>query len=832
VGHLDSIIQAHKNLRAAHPGRFTDHDFKAIVAFASLGVPDGAFKKLRPEDYWKIGLLGHEALDELDSLAPEVTGPIVEELRKAPAPFCYFADHHSEAVIRAFYLSLILAQHTDNWKLLLANIDPALQPLADIKRDTLSKSGPKLVALNAEQAQKDLERIEGLLSRDALELLLIEQFKVTSAAGFASVIEKERYSTLVRSLALLLALDNLLSSEPAATEQAKIASILFPEKDLLRPEFVDTRPSLAWAQLKEAYKLARDILKLQDELRTGMRRLGVLKTTQLTFASFRELWNGKRINRLEYYLSWLERLIHSGDFLPRPEDELPSAFPNASTRIRQRIGAIADDVRKQLNELNRRFQELIATRYPSWISTDSDVCLTSQFLRRCLKGNWDPQKEKAVILIFDGMRYDIWDEILRPMLVDRMELMAELPASSLLPSETHITRKAISAGTYPDEFDTKSGEDRLLRDGLAREFGFAGEVEILAPPGAGTGETVRYRAGNLDMYIFELCDKELHRIPMKTLPDGREVPSRPLAFVYQQHLKSIIDTEVMAVVRSLAPKTKVFITADHGFCRVPRERLWVDLAWLNEAEDCSYLNARLRKSLTEVGAPNKVRSNVWEFPVSQLRMPKTENAVDRRTKQSWQKSYATVIFPKTGYALSRPGSHFNPDAYTHGGVSIQELIIPMVASRVVPREEEMLTLDAIAGPQELVEGEDAEFRMRLLRVAPKSAKPTELRVDIEASYSREPDRWPVPRQVLYVPPLGSEVVVRFRPDPEEATAEERQNQMMERLLTITASYSEARRTFRKSQTRRFTVRLNTEQVIRRVPSHLGNILGLTPKSMK
>jgi hypothetical protein len=213
-------------------------------------------------------------------------------------------------------------------------------------------------------------------------------------------------------------------------------------------------------------------------------------------------------------------------------------------------------------------------------------------------------------------------------------------------------------------------------------------------------------------------------------------------------------------------------------------------------------------------------------------MPKTENAIDRKTKQNWQKEYATIIFPKTGYALSRPGAHFNPDAYTHGGISIQELMIPMVVARMVPREEEILMLDAIAGPLELVEGEDAEFRMRVLRVAPKAGKSAELRVDVEASYSREPDQRQLPRQVLYVPPLGSEVVVRFRPDTAEATTEERQKQLMERILTITASYSEARRCFRKSQTRRFVVRLNPEQVIRRVPSHLGNILGLTPKGLK
>lgn len=49
---------------------------------------------------------------------------------------------------------------------------------------------------------------------------------------------------------------------------------------------------------------------------------------------------------------------------------------------------------------------------------------------------------------------------------------------------------------------------------------------------------------------------------------------------------------------------------------------------------------------------------------------------------------------------------------------------------------------------------------------------------------------------------------------------------------MTVSYRDGRRTVRNSQTCRFSVRLNPEQIVRRVPAHLGNILGLTPKSMR
>lgn len=821
VRNLGAVLRAHQNLRIANKSRFTDYDFKTIVAYAALGVADSAFKRMDAEDYWKIGLLGYEALEKLELLAPEVTNPIKDELRKAPAPFCHFVNQDPELVIRVFYLALILAQHTRQWSLLLGNIDPAFQPLANIKPEILKESAPKLIALNREQAEEDLESVERSLPRAMLQLVLLDQLKLSEPQGFTAVVEKERYSTLFRSLALLLALEHLLSTENVTTYSKKCLT----ELNERQARFVEIRYSLTWSQLKEAYTLASEIQRLKNEFTNSLKSLNVLKTDQLSFEFFRSLWNEKKINRLEYYVSALERLVDSGSLLPRPEDELPSVFSNALAGIRQHVRKLSDTVHRQLDDVNCRFQEMVAHQYPSWISRDTEVRLTSQFLRRCLKPYWDPQREKAVVFIFDGMRYDIWDELLRPMLEDRMEVLADLPAASLLPSETQITRKALSAGTYPDTFDPRDGEDKLLKDGLAREFGYTGDVTVVPPDGTGTGETVRYRAGNLDVYIFELCDKELHNIHIKKLPDGREVPSRPLTFIYQQHLKNIIDTEVMAIIRGLAPGTKVFITADHGFGRVGREPLWFAEHSLHKSSDCKYLHCKLKVSADHASLPGKVRKNVIVFTPEQLRMPRTIRGASGE-------SYQAIVFPKVGYSFSRPGAPYNPDVYTHGGISVQELLIPMVVLQVKSRDEGLLSLEAIEGPTEVHQGEEVEFRLSLNRNVPRGGKPEELRVDIEAAYSRDPERFPLPPKTLFIMSRREEVSYHFRLDVEEATAAELRQGSMTRTLTITVSYREGRKTRRLSRTHRFNVRLNPESIVRRVHPELGNILGLTPKSMR
>ena len=829
--HLPEVIIAHRNLRSVDKKRFNDQDFKTIVAFAALGLPESAFRKLKPKELWRIGLLGHEKLSELDDLAPEITKPIREALKKADAPFCWFGLKDSENIIRAFYLSLILSQHLENWSLLLANIDPSLGSYAEIKQEVLTNTAPDLIELDPKQATRDLEAVESSLTRQAIEFILLQQLKIEVPENFAALIEKEHYSKLFRSLGLLLALDNLLSNNPAKDAQKIINQALFTENSEQQFRFANTRESVFWSQLKDGYQLTSKIQSIRADLSAFCRNLKVKNANQLNYAFFREFWNDKKINRLEYYLSALERMIETGELLPRDANQLPDVFTDALIRIKQRVRQIAEETYKQLDEVNQKFQEMVVLQYPDWLTNDGEVHLTSQFLRRCLKPYWDAEKEKAVVFVFDGMRYDIWDELLRPMLEDRMEVLADLPAASLLPSETHLSRWALAAGTEPQFFYPRKAENQHLKDALEREFNYQGEVVPSDPEGSGTGETVRYRAGNLDYYIFEFCDKELHGIQHKELPDGRKVPSRPLAYIYQQHLKNIIDTEVLAIVRRLHPGTKVFITADHGFGRVGRDPIWFNDADLNEKTDCSYLNCWLRVPFDEVSLPSRVKDRVIAFTPQQLRVPAQETRTLKNTGNVFQKDYKAVLFPKVGNSFSRQGAPYRPDVYTHGGISIQELMIPMIALRVRSQDEGTISLEAIDWISEAFEGDEIIFRLRLNRRANKLFDDDQMRVEVEAVYSREPERFSVPKQIIYLPSQNPELVFKIKPSQEEATDDEQRKGEMQRVFNVTASYREGNRTVRKSLTHPFTVKLKSERVVRRL-GNLGNILGLTPKGMK
>jgi hypothetical protein len=828
--HLEGVFRAHTNLRRANEDRFTDDDFRTIVVFAALGVPEVAFKKRNSQDYWKIGLLRQGTLEQLDGLAPDITKPIREELRKAPAPFCWFGSKDTELIIRAFYLSLILSQHVDNWNLLLANIDPLLTSYAGIDAKVLKGSAAGLITMDTERARRDLEDTEQSLDTAALRLLLLDQLQITNAEGFLGVLKKERFSQLFRSLALLEALNFLLSGQDTQNVNKQVIKILFPGGSGSEPGFVGH--SEVWEDLRDAYVLAYNVLAINRPLASMLKELQVKKGNQLTFEFFRNYWNEKKINRLEYYLSYLERLVESGKLLPRLPHELPSEFHNCLTQIRDQIRLLNSDLTKRMGQVNLRWQELVAAQYPDWIAGDKEIYLTSQFIRRCLKPNWDCRQERAVLLIFDGMRYDIWDELLKPALLDRLEVVREWPGSSLIPTETHISRKAISAGALPDSFDMSASENSLLQEALARDLGYDVAVEAVTPEGSVTGQTVHYQAGNLEVYIFELCDTSLHHIKTKTLQDGRNVSTRPLSLIYQQLIKNMIDNEVMSIINGLPQQTKVFVVADHGFGKVAREPLWFKDQDLNDPRDCVYLNCFLKTPLAGADLPTKVRQNVVAFTPEQLRMPVEDSHFDQKTGQMKRSHYGAVLFPKPGYSFKRNSSHYDPDAYSHGGISLQEMLIPMAAMCVRSRNEGLLSVGLITGPQNLIEDKEAEFRVRLtLSTHPGDGEP-ELRVEAEAGYGHDQEQTALQRQIIYVQPQGTDLVLRFVPDTASATSEERLRGLMERTLSVALNYRDGYRMVHRVRDYRFAVQLNSDKIIRRMPAKLGNILGLTPKSMR
>ena len=175
----------------------------------------------------------------------------------------------------------------------------------------------------------------------------------------------------------------------------------------------------------------------------------------------------------------------------------------AQQKLNESITAVEQDV----DAANICFQDLYHANYVKWINqNDAPVIFTHQFVPRALKTHWDAQSgQKAVILIFDGLRVDAWEELVRPVLEEKYDVLEQLPGSAILPSETHLSRKAISAGCLPVSFCSTT-ENALLENALKTNLSLSVKFKVKArtrPVECGISAhytSGRHRRGDLQLH--------------------------------------------------------------------------------------------------------------------------------------------------------------------------------------------------------------------------------------------------------------------------------------------------------------------------------------------
>ncbi|MFY9591736.1 MAG: bifunctional response regulator/alkaline phosphatase family protein [Bacteroidales bacterium] len=166
-------------------------------------------------------------------------------------------------------------------------------------------------------------------------------------------------------------------------------------------------------------------------------RLITEKTTNAYQSEFRKLTN--EINESMTFADWVDVYRK----LTYWELELSEA--NDSTM---------DDVLKmQYNEANTSFSKFIKKDYLSWFDPkNSEKPLTSQNLLREKVFPILKNGEKVFFLLIDNLRYDHWKSI-EPLLNQYYNVVEEDLYYSILPSSTQYSRNAIFSGLMPSEIN-------------------------------------------------------------------------------------------------------------------------------------------------------------------------------------------------------------------------------------------------------------------------------------------------------------------------------------------------------------------------------------------
>ena len=140
---------------------------------------------------------------------------------------------------------------------------------------------------------------------------------------------------------------------------------------------------------------------------------------------------------------------------------------------RELAGGEAESMRAMLDhqreEANRLFTRWWSEAYPRLLHDDESPCLFShQLLDVRVKPLLD-RDEKVVMLVFDNLRLDQWQEI-QSLMTGKFRVESDDLYASILPTATQYARNALLGGAMPAEL-AKRHPERWVRDVLDAEGG-------------------------------------------------------------------------------------------------------------------------------------------------------------------------------------------------------------------------------------------------------------------------------------------------------------------------------------------------------------------------
>jgi hypothetical protein len=332
LSNMAGSLRAYEQLRdAADSGRFTDSDLYKIVLGAALDI--NPFKKLSPQEIRLLCIERHERLEEVRTLfassgvpeAESVLEAIKEQIAHADRPWCWLLESAPEDVVRAFTLACILHQHDLEYQVLLGNFDPSLSRYQDIPKSIIADATKQLLKADPDGMAADVASVEAFLIEEPqkrIAFLLANRCQIDEPAQAKKVLLAEKLSPLIRSLAMVSLLADLLTHQHLEFHRDVLAALDqegAADDDQL--PLAARRPTPQWTNLLVTYRRAIRYFEIAAKLCDHARKLKVTTTDQLEFVGFHQLWTKAGVDRLDYYGSELSRLLRVGNLLPLPLHE-------------------------------------------------------------------------------------------------------------------------------------------------------------------------------------------------------------------------------------------------------------------------------------------------------------------------------------------------------------------------------------------------------------------------------------------------------------------------------------------------------------------------------
>ena len=331
----------------------------------------------------------------------------------------------------------------------------------------------------------------------------------------------------------------------------------------------------------------------------------------------------------------------------------------------------------QLKEANASFSRFIEDNYIDWLN---DTGERPQMLHTLFKEGVAPHLDEPVyLLVIDNLRYDQF-QILRPILSKYFSFENEDIVYSILPTATQYARNAFFAGLMPSEIKKKHpdlwvGEDEeggknnhekeLLQAQLNR-LGQDVKMNYRKITNLNAGKKLyenfnQLKNYDLNVIVYNFVDMLSHaRTDMKVIRElaDDEAAYRSLTSSWFEH------SPLQDILKEIAKtKAKVIITTDHGTVKVNKP-----VKVVGPRETNTNLRYKIGKKL---GYKEK---EVFEVKKPEFAYLPKDNISD---VYIFCGNNDFFVYPNNMNHFSK---YYN-DTFQHGGISLEEILIPFVEMR-------------------------------------------------------------------------------------------------------------------------------------------------------
>lgn len=328
----------------------------------------------------------------------------------------------------------------------------------------------------------------------------------------------------------------------------------------------------------------------------------------------------------------------------------------------------------QKNEANNLFTRFIENNYLEWLN-GTEGC--PQMLHTLIKERVVKEMDESIFfIVIDNLRYDQW-KTLKPLLSKFFTIEKEETIYSILPTATHYARNALFAGLMPSEIAKKHPELWLSEEDKGGKN--MNEKELLAANLKRLGKNVKFsynkitnlEAGKkladnfnqllnneLNVIVYNFVDMLSHaRTEMEVIRELADDESayRSLTLSWFAH------SPLFDIFKKIAEKgLKVVLTTDHGTVRVQNP-----VKIVGDKNTNTNLRYKTGKNLDY-----KAKDVFTVKYPDEAFLPKGNLS----SEFVFAKEKDFFVYPNNYNHFVK----YYKDTFQHGGISLEELLIPYV----------------------------------------------------------------------------------------------------------------------------------------------------------